>query len=223
MGAIGGMQVGVRQEQVGQVFLRWVFVVQVFVAWLHARLMGYGGVSTGVHLVDVTPLVLLVAESRAGQMSISAVGVANVAPSGSNSTHDGTGGTASGGGLMKVGLMVITGVMWAGVMQGMVPGAGLRVGPVYLGVVVVADVGHSGPSLMQGGAAGTGSGGKPVWAGSEHADRRAPYAMGLRPKASSTSIAQSSCMALCGITSIVERVGVGWRVPFGIGDSRGGE
>ena len=78
-GAVGGMQIGARQEQVGQVFSRQVFVVQV-----GAGLMGFGGVSTGVPLVDVTPLVLPGAELRVGWMSIGAVGVANMAPAGSN-------------------------------------------------------------------------------------------------------------------------------------------
>ena len=92
----------------------------------------------------------------------------------------------------------------------MVPGAGFRVGPVYLDVTVVVDVGHSGPSSMQGGAVGTGSGGKSVRVGSEDADSGVPYVMGLRPKVSSTFVAQSSCMGSCGVVLIVEGVGVGW-------------
>ena len=45
-----------------------------------------GGMSSGAHLVDVMQVVLLGAESRMGQMSIGAVGVANIVPSGSTST-----------------------------------------------------------------------------------------------------------------------------------------
>ena len=125
MGAIGGMQIGVRWEQVGQAFSRWVSMAWVFVVWLCARLTGYGGMSTGAHLADMMPLVLPGAELRAGWMSIGVVGVANVVPSGSNLMQEGVAGMASGGGLMMAGSMVITGVMWAGVTQGV--GAWCRV------------------------------------------------------------------------------------------------
>ena len=56
-------------------------------------------------------------------------------------------GTVSGGGLMMAGSTAITGVMWVGVTWDTVAGAGSRAGPVYLSMAVVADVGHSGPSL----------------------------------------------------------------------------
>ena len=38
-----------------------------------------------------------------------------------------------------------------------------------------------------------------LWVGSEDADGAAPYMIGLRPKASSTSIAQSSCGGVGGV------------------------
>ena len=73
------MQIGVRQEQVGQVFSRQVFMVQV-----GAGLMGFSGVSTGMPLAEVILVVLLGAESRVRQMSMNKVQWVSVVPSGSN-------------------------------------------------------------------------------------------------------------------------------------------
>ena len=79
-GAMGGMQIGVRWEQVGHVFSRWVFVAQA-----GAGLMGFGGGSTGMPLAEVTLMVLPGAKSKVGRMSVNEVQWASVVPSGSNS------------------------------------------------------------------------------------------------------------------------------------------
>ena len=85
MGAIGGMQIGVRWEQVGQVFSMQVLMTRVFMAWAQAGLVGLGGMSAGVPLADVAWVVLLGAESRAELVSLNVMKVANVVPSGSTS------------------------------------------------------------------------------------------------------------------------------------------
>ena len=69
----------------------------------------------------------------------------------------------------------------------------LWAGLVVPDMVGVACMVLSRPVLTRDGVFTLGSGGKPVWVGSEDADGAAPYMIGLRPKASSTSIAQSSC------------------------------
>ena len=48
--------------------------------------MGFGGMSTGVPLVEVALVVLLGAESRARGMSVNEAGVANLGSYGSKST-----------------------------------------------------------------------------------------------------------------------------------------
>ena len=173
MGSMGGVQIGVRREQVGQVFSRWVFVVQA-----RAGLMGFGGMSAGVPLAEVTLMVLLGAKSRAGQMSMNEVQWASVVPSGSNSMQKGSDGTASGGGLMRVGW---TGAGWTKTR--------LWVGLVVPDVVGVAHVVLSGPLLMQDGVFTVGSGGT----------FPRLHTAGLRPRASSTSVAQSSCWDVGGV------------------------
>ena len=133
---------------------------------------------------------------------------------------------ACGSMMVQVACMVLSGPMSTrdGVFVAGSGGETVRAGSVAMGSIGMVSVGVM---QMGGGLCGTGLVGamltSAVGLGPLGADCGLLCVTRLRPKVSSTSLAQLNHMGSCGVTLIVEGVGADWGVPFGIGDGRGGE